>query len=954
MTPQSQQVKRPPGRWLAALLASILALLSIAGWHALDNQQRTQLQKAINEQINTVEALINQDLDNRVLSLNRLAQRWTLAGSAPRAVWESDVVNFLVDQPGYQAIEWADPSLIIRWVVPLEGNEAAQDMDLTDKAHRRVAPEAARDRRATTFSRPIDIAQGGKGIVVYIPIVRGQEFDGLIIGVLHLQKWLDMVTVAVPESDYSMTVSIADEEVYQRTAQAPQEDVQWLHDVQFEIYGLQWRVQLWPTAQRLAIYNSSITELVLMAGLLLSLLIAYATYLAQTARYRARQLEQEIVAHRQADEELRKNHELLEQRVAQRTAELSAYLELAPDALLIVDEAGAVQLANAQAARLFGYAQDELQSMTVEALIPECFGKRHVEQRSAFFANAEARPMGIGMELFALTNNGQKIPIEVSLSPITTKSGRLVCAALRDITERKQAADELHTTTQQLRAAKEFSDQLIQTQQGIVLILDADGRITLCNPYFESLAGYKTAEILGHNWFTLFVPEDERGKLLAFFHNVVRAGINEGYTNAMVTRNGEQRLIRWHSKTILDTNGNFVGLLNTGFDVTEERAAAEMLQQAKEEAERANAAKSRFLATASHDLRQPLQSLNLLNNTLCKTIEDPKALRMLRMQGKSLTGMSSLLNSLLDISRLESGGVIPKFGAVAIQPVFARIHADFEQQAVEKGVKLYIESTTHIAHTDADLLAQIILNLVANAIRYTNNGSVTLRCIDYENQLRIEVVDTGIGIAPDQLHRIFDEFHQVNRDPQQGNEGLGLGLAIVQRLAALLHTEVQVESEQGEGSTFAFTLTVCATAEQQPPVLPSASNAEQPTMGETVLILDNDLAVLESFQLLLDIEGFDVIAAQTPAAAYAEIDRLATALAIIVTDYHLGAAESGIDIVRAIRERLGYMVPAILVTGDTSSSIGEFDIENVQLLNKPIKVNELLVLMRQLLRPTTN
>ncbi len=954
MTPQSQQVKRPPARWIATLLASILALLSIVGWHALDNQQRTQLQKAINEQINTVEALINQDLDNRVLSLNRLARRWTLADSTPRAVWESDVVSFLVDQPGYQAIEWADSSLIIRWVVPLEGNEAAQDMDLTDKVHRRMAPEAARDQRATTFSRPIDIAQGGKGIVVYVPIVNGEEFEGLIIGVLHLQKWLDMVTVAVPESDYSMTVSIANEEVYRRTAQAPQKDVQWLHDLQFEVYGLQWRVQLWPTGQRLAIYNSPITGLVLIAGLLLSFLIAYATYLAQTAHYRARQLEQEIVAHRRADEELRKSNELLEQRVAQRTAELSSYLELAPDALLIVDEAGAVQLANAQAARLFGYAQDELHSMAVEVLIPELFGKRHVEQRSTLFANAEASPMRIGMELFALTSNGQEIPIEVSLSPITTKSGRLVCAALRDITERKQAADKLHATTEQLRAAKEFSDQLIKTQQGIVLILDADGRITLCNPYFEILAGYKSTEILGQNWFTMFIPEDERGKLLAFFHNVVRAGINEGYTNAMITRSGEQRLIRWHSKTIQDTNGNFVGLLNTGFDVTEERAAAEMLKRAKEEAERANAAKSRFLATASHDLRQPLQSLNLLNNTLCKIIDDPKALRMLRMQGKSLAGMSSLLNSLLDISRLESGGVVAKFGAVAIQPIFARIHADFEQQAAEKGIKLCIESTALIAYTDADLLAQIILNLVANAIRYTNKGSVTLRCIDYEGQLRIEVVDTGIGIASDQLPRIFDEFHQVNRDPQRSSEGLGLGLAIVQRLAALLHTEVQVKSKQGEGSTFAFALTVANTAEQKPPVPASTSNAEQPTMGETVLILDDDLAVLESFQLLLDIEGFDVVAAQTPAAAYDQIDRLASTLAIIVTDYHLGAAESGIDIVRAIRERLGYTVPAILVTGDTSPSIGEFEIENIQLLNKPIKVNELLVLMRQLLGSPTS
>ncbi|MGI9284470.1 MAG: PAS domain S-box protein [Pseudomonadales bacterium] len=948
-----QQARSNPGLWLPLLIASMLALLSITAWHVLGNQQRAQLQTAINEQVNTLEALIKQDLDNRVHALNRLARRWALVGGTPRAIWESDVVNYLVDQPGYQAIEWADPSLKIRWIMPLEGNEAAQNLNLSAKSYTRAAPEAARDRRITSISSPIDLVQGGKGIVAYVPIVSGDEFDGLIIGVLRLQKWLDIVTAAVPESDYSVTVRIADQDVYQRAAHASPKDERWLQGMQFDLYGLQWHVQLWPTEQRLEAYNSPIVTLMLIAGLLLSGLIAYATHLAQTARYRARQLQQEIAAHRQLDEELRKSHELLEQRVAQRTAELSAYLESAPDAMLIVNQAGAVQLANAQATGLFEYAQEELHGMTVEALLPERFRKTHVKQRSDFLANAKARPMGTGMELFALTSAGREIPIEVSLSPITTESGRLVCAALRDITERKQAADELHAATQQLRMEKEFSDKLIQTQQGIVLILDAEHRITLCNPYFESLTGYTAAEILGQDWFPLFIPEGEREMLLAFFQKVVRAGINEGYTNAIVTRSGEQRLIRWHAKTMVDADGNFTGLLNTGYDVTEEQAAAELLRQAKDAAERANAAKSRFLATASHDLRQPLQSLNLLSSALGKTIDDPKAQKMLRMQGESLAGMSNLLNSLLDIGRLESGGVVPKLGAVAVGPVFERMRADFEQQAAEKGIELCIEPTAHIVHTDPDLLAQIILNLVANAIRYTRNGSVTLRSILEKDQLRIEVVDTGIGIPADQLHRIFDEFHQVERDPQQRNEGLGLGLAIVQRMVALLNTQIEVESEQGKGSRFAFTLPV-SVAMARDSISGSVSDDAQGAVTGTVLLLDDDLAVLEASQLLLEIEGFDVAAATTSAAAYALLEHLATAPDIIVTDYHLGGAETGIDIVRAMRDRLGHTIPAILVTGDTSPSIGEFDIEDVQVLNKPIKANELLALLRQLLSALAN
>lgn len=320
---------------------------------------------------------------------------------------------------------------------------------------------------------------------------------------------------------------------------------------------------------------------------------------------------------------------------------------------------------------------------------------------------------------------------------------------------------------------------------------------------------------------------------------------------------------------------------------------------------------------------------------------------MLHMQGESLTGMSDLLNSLLDVSRLEAGGVAAHVGPVALQPIFARMQADFEQLAINKGLQLNIQATQHIVLGDAELLAQMLMNLVANAIRYTNTGSVTLRSVAQGDKRRIEVIDTGIGIPFDQLHHIFDEFHQVGRDRQQRDEGLGLGLSIVQRIAVLLRTDVDVMSAQGKGSTFAFTLPMSESPVLQPSVTTgSASPAATPAI---VLLVDDDPAVLESSLLLLEIEGFDVASASSPAAAYAHVEQLAGAPAIILTDYHLGTGETGVDVVRRVRDHFSCSVPAILVTGDTSPAIDDIVGDNIQLMTKPIKPDQLLALMRQLI-----
>lgn len=225
---------------------------------------------------------------------------------------------------------------------------------------------------------------------------------------------------------------------------------------------------------------------------------------------------------------------------------------------------------------------------------------------------------------------------------------------------------------------------------------------------------------------------------------------------------------------------------------------------AEQEADRARNAKSRFLETASNDLRNHLQTLNLLNGALRRTIPEPKAQEMFAMQGDALAHLSDLLNSLLELSELESGDVELNITDFPIQEIFQRLQDEFESQAQAKDLRLAFDSRTEVAQSDRMLLTRIVRILISNAIRYTNQGDVIVSCRREPGGLRITVQDSGIGIASEQLARIFDEFYRIDYDPKDRDGGLGLGLSIVDRSVNLLGTKMEVESVLGYGSSFSL------------------------------------------------------------------------------------------------------------------------------------------------------
>lgn len=411
---------------------------------------------------------------------------------------------------------------------------------------------------------------------------------------------------------------------------------------------------------------------------------------------------------------------------------------------------------------------------------------------------------------------------------------------------------------------------------------------------------------------------------------------------------GDQLLVAAAIRDITDRNRVKAELIVAR--QTAERAR-ETADQAREIADRANQGKSRFLAMASHDLRQPLQTLALLNGTLRRIVSEPDATDALIQQEHAIGAMSRLLNALLDISKLESGAIRPEPIDFAVAALFEELRAEFAGLAAKKGLELQIVPSPYYVHSDPSLIEQILRNLLSNAIKYTRQGRVLLQGVrEPDMRIRIQVLDTGIGIPEDQLPYIYDEFYQVGVPVNSTRDGYGLGLSIVQRLVKLLKIGFDVRSEPGEGSAFSLLLPASTAG-----IVAPRSPAEEPPKRSQrirkahVLLVEDDASVRDAMRMLLKVEGY-------PVAAVASLaDALRTAaecrdIDLLITDYHLGGGQTGMQVIAALRETLGVDLKIVLVTGDTSCAVRDISLDTrIRIASKPIKAEELLALLRDLL-----
>jgi signal transduction histidine kinase/CheY-like chemotaxis protein len=366
------------------------------------------------------------------------------------------------------------------------------------------------------------------------------------------------------------------------------------------------------------------------------------------------------------------------------------------------------------------------------------------------------------------------------------------------------------------------------------------------------------------------------------------------------------------------------------------------LSEARQEAEAANQLKSSFLSAASHDLRQPLQQINSIIDVLVRQSKESLPQIQLKRIQRIIGDMNILLNSLLNLDRLETGRIEPTFNKIYIADIFNTLKSDFALQAAEKELNLVFESSEKTIISDRALLLQILRNLVDNAIKYTQMGEVKINAIQHFDFLMICISDTGPGIAPQRQSTIFDPFFQL--PSQQDNScGYGIGLALVKALAEIMNHPITLVSEVGQGSVFSIQLPINNTAVDE-------LNANEEDILQfpeqdsfVVLYLEDDDELAESISTLLSMEGYQVITASSSTEAKKAIYELQKTPDIIVADNSLAAGESGIEVVQQIRIQTKTHIPAIMLTGYTERSVHQKALKVVQkVLTKPVDADELL------------
>jgi len=375
-----------------------------------------------------------------------------------------------------------------------------------------------------------------------------------------------------------------------------------------------------------------------------------------------------------------------------------------------------------------------------------------------------------------------------------------------------------------------------------------------------------------------------------------------------------------------------------------EKAAADA---ARYEAEVANRAKTQFFTAASHDLRQPLHAMGLFAEALRNKSHDEEVAQLVNSINGSVDALEGLFSELLDITRIDSGHIEVKPQPFEVGDIFRKLRLHFEPTAFEKGLALRLRGGKHVAQADPLLVERILRNLVSNAIRYTEDGSVLVSCRRRGDTLRLQVWDTGVGIPPHEQPRIFEEFYQVPGhgapSPQQ-RKGLGLGLAIVKRLADLMRAPLTLRSEPGRGTVFTLEVPAGKAARATAAALSAKAPLQLTLDGRLIVVVEDEPAVRSGLEVLLrgwgaTLMSFDSVAASSAWAKQAGADQQRPDLLIV--DYRLENGLNGVDALNALRSRFG-AVPAIVVTGSTMTGLEqEAQDKDFHLLIKPVVPNKL-------------
>ncbi|MFB2972941.1 PAS domain S-box protein [Aerosakkonema sp. BLCC-F183] len=788
---------------LFGMLASVVVLLV---WQQLNVKEQLHIEQLIQQEANAIESELSKELSIRMLALRQMANRWQVSGGRSQALWQADADAYIKYFYDCQAIEWVDSSFKVRWVLPLAGNEAAKNLDLSRELRRKITLQVARDLREPILTRHISLAQGGKGFLAIFPLFVEKRFDGFILGVFRFQNLFKSIlkvpigyNIAIYDSaDLIYSEGIASQSLLRKT-------------VVVRAYNADWRIEVSPSQTLIAKVKSPLPNVVLIGGLLLVWLCALVVHLIQISERQVYQfkkanlkLQREIHQRQQAELEIQQTRNFLQ-----------ALLDHLPVAIFVKDghpeNFGVFQFWNKTSEQLFGISAAQALGKSDCDFFP-------IEQANFFLQKdkevfAKGTVQDIREEVIDSHNLGKRWLHTVKI-PIYDDRNQpdYLLGFSEDITDRKQAEAEL----------REMSQVMENALSGISK-LDRQGHYLYVNKAYADMTGYQPEEMIGMPWQNT-VHLDELEKLVAAYCQMMQDGRVEVETKG-IRKDGsifDKQLV---IVATYDDRHQFLGHYCFMKDISDRKQKELALRQAMEAAEAANLAKSIFLANMSHELRTPLNVIlgfaQVMTRDPSLTPSQQEDLQTIRRSGDHLL---NLINDVLDLSKIESGHSTIEESEFDLILLLHSLRNMLAERASSKGLDLYFEIAPEVPQfilADAQKLRQISLNLLSNAIKFTKRGSITLyvktlpsdpdTATTTRHLLQFTVTDTGVGIAAEELDTIFDAFVQAQAGKRSAS-GTGLGLSISRKLLQLMGGEISVSSTLGQGSTFTFTLPVTATS----------------------------------------------------------------------------------------------------------------------------------------------